>query len=48
MAVNFILIFPLGALMARQLRTLWLKSSWVKALLFYAHIGTQVGAAVKA
>lgn len=43
MAVNFILVFPLGALMARQLRARWLKYPNVKALLFYLHIGTQVG-----
>lgn len=41
MAVTFILVFPLGALMARQLRSKWLKSAGAKAVLFYLHIGTQ-------
>lgn len=42
MAVNFILVFPLGALGARQLRSHWLKSPRIRAALFYVHIITQV------
>lgn len=43
MAVNFILVFPLGALLARQLRARWLNSLAAKAVLFYMHIALQVG-----
>lgn len=42
MAVNFVLVFPLGALIARQLRARWLSSLAVKAVLFYLHITVQV------
>jgi hypothetical protein len=42
MAVNFIVVFPLGALMARQLRARWLNSLAAKAVLFYMHIAVQV------
>jgi hypothetical protein len=42
MAVNFIVVFPLGALMARQLRARWLNSLAAKAVLFYMHIAMQV------
>lgn len=42
MAINFIVIFPLGALAARQLRSHWLRSPAVRASLFYVHIATQV------
>eukprot|EP00775_Hariotina_reticulata_P012536 gene12536-12669_t len=41
MAVNFMLVLPLGALAARQLRTHWLSSTAIKAALFYLHIATQ-------
>jgi hypothetical protein len=43
MAVNFILVFPLGALLARQLWARWLNSLAAKAVLFYMHIALQVG-----
>ena len=42
MAVNFVGIFPLGALAARQLRCHWLRSPAVRASLFYVHVFTQV------
>jgi hypothetical protein len=42
MAVNFIVVFPLGALMARQPRARWLNSAVAKAVLFYMHIAMQV------
>eukprot|EP00877_Chromochloris_zofingiensis_P003835 jgi/Chrzof1/13452/Cz07g33210.t1 len=42
MAINFVVILPLGALLARQLRTHWIKSTAIKASLFYVHIATQV------
>lgn len=42
MAVNFILVFPLGALAARQLRSHWLASPAIRAAMFYVHIITQV------
>ncbi|KAF6254205.1 heme peroxidase [Scenedesmus sp. NREL 46B-D3] len=42
MAVNFIVVFPLGALMARQLRARWLNSLTAKAVLFYMHIAVQM------
>lgn len=42
MAVNFILIMPLGALAARHLRCHWIKVHAVRAALFYVHIITQV------
>ncbi|WIA19191.1 hypothetical protein OEZ85_003836 [Tetradesmus obliquus] len=42
MAVNFILVFPLGALLARQLRARWLNSLAAKAVLFYMHIALQM------
>jgi len=48
MAVNFVVIFPLGALGARQLRSHWLRSPAIRASLFYVHIATQVCAAVEA
>jgi hypothetical protein len=47
MAVNFIVVFPLGALMARQLRARWLNSLAAKAVLFYMHIAVQVRRGVK-
>jgi hypothetical protein len=42
MVVNFIVVFPLGALMARPLRARWLNSLAAKAVLFYMHIAVQV------
>jgi hypothetical protein len=42
MAVNFIVILPLGALAARQLRCHWIKSPRIRASLFYVHIILQV------
>ncbi|WIA39466.1 hypothetical protein OEZ86_005565 [Tetradesmus obliquus] len=42
MAVNFIIVFPLGALLARQLRARWLNSLAAKAVLFYMHIALQM------
>lgn len=47
MAVNFIVIFPLGALAARQLRSHWIKSPRVRASMFYVHMVAQVGLALK-
>jgi hypothetical protein len=43
-AVNFIVVMPLGALAARQLRCHWLQNPRVRASLFYVHIATQVHA----
>lgn len=42
MAINFLLVLPLGALAARQLRSHWLTSPAIRASLFYVHIATQV------
>jgi len=42
MAINFVIIFPLGALCARQLRSHWLRSPAIRASLFYVHIITQL------
>jgi hypothetical protein len=42
MTTNFMLVMPLGALAARQLRCHWLKNPAVRASLFYVHIATQV------
>jgi hypothetical protein len=42
MAVNFIVIFPLGALAARQLRCHWITSPRVRASMFYVHMTAQV------
>jgi hypothetical protein len=42
MAVNFIIILPLGALAARQLRCHWIKNPRIRASLFYVHIILQV------
>lgn len=42
MALNFIIIFPLGALAARQLRCHWITNPRVRAAMFYVHICTQV------
>lgn len=42
MAVNFIVVFPLGALAARQLRCHWLRSPVIRAAMFYVHVFTQV------
>eukprot|EP00775_Hariotina_reticulata_P010239 gene10239-10398_t len=42
MAMNFIVILPLGALMARQLRAVWLQSPALKTALFYVHVGVQL------
>jgi hypothetical protein len=42
MTTNFMLVMPLGALSARQLRCHWLKNPAVRASLFYVHIATQV------
>lgn len=42
MAVNFIVILPLGALAARQLRCHWIKNPRIRASLFYVHIILQV------
>lgn len=42
MAVNFIVIFPLGAIAARQLRSHWLTNPRLRASMFYVHIFTQI------
>lgn len=42
MALNFIVVLPLGALAARQLRCHWVKIPAVRASLFYVHVATQV------
>jgi hypothetical protein len=42
MAINFILILPLGALAARQLRSHWITSPRVRASMFYVHMAAQV------
>jgi hypothetical protein len=42
MAVNFIVILPLGALAARQLRCHWITSARVRASMFYVHMIAQV------
>lgn len=46
MAVNFVVVFPLGSLAARQVRCHWLRSHVVRAGMFYAHIITQVSGRV--
>lgn len=45
MTINFMLVMPLGALAARQLRCHWLKNPVIRGALFYVHIATQVGSA---
>jgi len=42
MLSNFLFILPLGAVLARQLRSHWIKKEAVKGALFYSHIIMQV------